>query len=402
MKTQLAIAQKFLLLSAGVAVAFAGGKALSQTPNPQVEVRNLMQAGRLPEAGKEIAHQLQRPDPEPGMQLLQCVVQAQQNQTDKAIACLSALVKQRPEMLEAYNNLGVLHASQGQHEEAKRWFTLGMQRQPTLWTLHQNLQSLQADLSRKAYARALQNELPLKDAPPKLALLASTSLSNTPIAVGNKAPEAPAAGKAPLLAQAPASAAAQLSAQPTAQPTATGLATATSAPPTATPTAPAAKSETAKAQPPARSALAQADASPTASTSAGAAPRDLSAEKTGKASALDDANRQQLQDAVQAWAKAWSDQNMPAYLASYTPDYTPSKSTTRAEWKAERTARIVGRQFVRVKVGNVSFEKKDAKVITRFNQVYESDNIQSTHRKRLEWVQVKGRWKIARETVIGN
>ena len=397
MNKHLAIAQKLLQLSAGFAVAFAAGKALSQTPSPQVEVRSLMQAGKLPEASKEIARQLQRPDPEPGMQLLQCVVQAQQKQTDKAIACLSTLVKQRPDMLEAYNNLGVLHASQGQHEEAKRWFTLGMQRQPTLWTLHQNLQSLQADMSRKAYARALQNELPLKDAPPKLALLATTSLSNTPVAVVTKAPDVPAASKAPVMAQAPASAT-QAPAQPSAQPTATGPTTATTEPPTA----PSAKSDTAKAQPPARTALTQANASPTGSTFAGAATSDTSTEKNGKMNTLDDANRQQLQDAVHAWAQAWSDQNMPAYFATYTPDYTPGKSITRAAWEAERTARIVGRQFVRVKVGNVSFEKRDAKVITRFNQLYESDNIQSTHRKRLEWVQVEGRWKIARETVISN
>lgn len=396
MNVQLAIGQKFLLLIAGVALSFSGGKALSQTPSPQVEVRNLMQAGRLPEAGKEIARQLQRPDPEPGMQLLQCVVQAQQNQTDKAIVCLSALVKQRPEMLEAYNNLGVLHASQGQHEEAKRWFILGIQRQPTVWTLHQNLQSLQADLSRKAYARALQNELPLKDAPPKLALLATTSLSNTPVAAGNKASVNLATGKAPVVAQAPATAAAQPPAQPSAQPTATGLSTAT----TAAPTTSAAKAETAKTQQPAGSTVVNADARPT--PSAGAGHIDTGAEKTVKVSALDDANRQQLQDAVQAWAQAWSDQNMPAYLAAYASDYTPGKSTTRAAWEAERTARIVGRQFVRVKIGQVSFEKRDSKVITRFNQLYESDNIQSTHRKRLEWVQVEGRWKIARETVISN
>jgi hypothetical protein len=38
------------------------------------------------------------------------------------------LVKLRPDMLEAYNTLGVLHASLGQHEEAKRWLTAGLQR----------------------------------------------------------------------------------------------------------------------------------------------------------------------------------------------------------------------------------------------------------------------------------
>jgi uncharacterized protein YchJ len=122
--------------------------------------------------------------------------------------------------------------------------------------------------------------------------------------------------------------------------------------------------------------------------------------ETSKAKGIDDATRQQLQAAVQAWAQAWSAQNMTAYFGAYAPDYTPSKWTPRAAWEAERTSRIVGRQFVKVSVSNFSFENKGSKTAVRFNQVYESDNIQSTHRKRLDLMQIDGRWKIVRETVI--
>jgi tetratricopeptide (TPR) repeat protein len=358
MKTSLFKAPMWLLLNAGLASVCA----MAQPTSPLVEVRSLMEAGRLPEAGKEIGRQLQRPDPEPGMQLLQCVVQAQQNQTEKAIACLKALVKQHPDMLEAYNNLGVLYASMNQQEESKRWFTLALQRQPTLWTLHQNLQSLQADMSRKAYARALQTELPLKDTAPKLTLLAATSIKNAPTSRDtHKAPDASVVAKAPADAQTPMAVIAHAPTQ-----------------------ASVLKDATAK------------------SAHGGLTPSDTGSVKTGKATALEDTTRQQVQEAVQAWAQAWRTQNMPVYLAAYTPDYTPGEGTTRPAWEAERTERIVGRQFIRVKVSNFTFENTGTKVIARFTQIYESDNIQSTRRKRLEFVHLEGLWKIARETVISN
>lgn len=358
MKARLLTVPIWLLLNAGL----AGVSAIAQPTSPLIEVRSLVQAGRLPEASQEIGRQLQRPDPEPGMQLLQCVVQAQQNQTDKAIACLITLVKLHPDMLEAYNNLGVLYASKNQQEEAKRWFSLALQRQPTLWTLHQNLQSLQADMARQAYARALQTELPLKDAAPKLTLLAATSIKNVPhTQVTNKAPEASVVAKSPIGAKKPVAVVADTPGQ------------------TTTPQVAAAKST-----------LGSAISSDTGST------------KTAKATALDDATRQQILEAVQAWAQAWRTQNMTSYLAAYTPDYTPGEGRNRSAWEAERTARIAGRQFIRVKVSNFTFDNTGTQVIARFTQTYESDNIQSTSRKRLEFVRLEGLWKIARETVINN
>lgn len=348
------------------------------------EIRSLMQAGRLDEASREIARQLQKPDPEPNLLLLQCVVMAHQNQTDKAIVCLSALVKARPDMLEAYNNLGVLHASLGQHEDAQRWLTLALQRMPTLWTVHQNLQSLQADLSRKAYARALQTELPLKDATPRLTLLATTALYNPVKAALAPAPTTTVATTSPALtASSPVSA------------TSTASKAQTSSKPPLAEKSPASRAEavaTTKPEAPKPEA--------TASSKTEASKADTAQTELAQAKAQDEATRQQLQSAVTAWAKAWSEQNMAAYFAAYAPGYTPSKSVSRANWKAERTARIVDRQYIKVMVSNFSFDNKSGKATVRFNQIYESDNIRSSHRKRLEMEQFDGRWKIVRETVI--
>lgn len=333
----------------------------TSSPMTLSEIRSLMQAGHLPEAGQEILRQLQKPDPEPGLQLLQCVLQANQNQTDKAIACFSALVKARPDMLEVYNNLGVLHASLGQHEEAMRWFTLAMRRMPAMWTVHQNIQTLQVELSRKAYARALQAELPFKDTPLKLTLLAVTAMSN---------PVKPM----PTLAL------------PQSQQDKPRLTTPGMQPPVDAVKLPAVS----------------ATVIPQSAVQANPVAAQITQSEANRARGFDDETRQQLQAAVESWAKAWSSQNMSAYFAAYMPDFTPSKLTSRSSWEAERTARIVGRQFVRVNVHSFSFENASQKAIVRFSQVYESDSIVSSHRKRLDMMLQEGRWKIARETVITN
>jgi hypothetical protein len=115
-----------------------------------------------------------------------------------------------------------------------------------------------------------------------------------------------------------------------------------------------------------------------------------------------DESQAQVQQALQAWAKAWSDKNLSAYFAAYASAFTPGKEVSHAAWKAERTARIAGRRFIRVGLSNVTFEKKSSKVTVRFTQNYESDNLLSSQRKRLDFMLEDGRWRIVRETVIGN
>ncbi len=335
------------------------------------QIRALIKADRLPEAASAIAIQLQqRPDSE--LQFLQCVVQANQKQVPQAIGCFTALVKLHPDMVEAYNNLGVLHASLGRHEEAKQWFDNGLRRVPALWTVHQNILNLQADLSRKAYSRALQMEVPVREPQAKLSFLAATSsvlLAST--ATQDIKAASQSGTKVPV--QAPSSAPVQ---------------SPSSAPVTAT----------APVQPvlPPRLATTPAPA---------AAGAMLSVKPTSPASISPevklDENHVQVQQAVEAWAKAWSDKNLSSYFGAYSSRFTPGKGVAHADWKVERTARIAGRQFIRVAVSNVTFEKKSPNITVRLTQTYESDNLLSSNRKRLDFALEDGRWKIVRETVIG-
>lgn len=339
------------------------GSAVEQKVFPESAIENIrimIKADRLSDASREIAHQLKQLPRSSELQFLQCVVHAHQQRVPQAVGCFSALVKAHPDMVEAYNNLGVLHASLGHHEEAKQWFDNGLRRVPALWTVHQNILSLQADLSRKAYSRALQIESPARETQVRLSFLATpSSVVSTSISFQE--------GKTVSLASR------KSSEQVTSNAPSDNVRLVT---------------------PPANHAQNSASDTGNVLTAKPALP-----EPAGK-QAANDSTQAQVHKAMAAWAKAWSEKNLPAYFDAYVSDFTMGKDVPHASWRAERTARISSRQFIRVATSNVTFEISNAKITARFNQTYESDNLQSNNRKRLDFVLEDGRWKIARETVI--
>lgn len=52
--------------------------------------------------------------------------------------------------------------------------------------------------------------------------------------------------------------------------------------------------------------------------------------------------------AVMAWARAWEQQDMPAYYAAYSTRFEPAQGTPLEVWKQERRERIVGRPGITV------------------------------------------------------
>lgn len=341
------------------------------------EIRGLIKSERYSEAEIEIGRSLKQQPKDPAVQFLQCVLKAQQNQVAEAVACYGNLVKAYPDMVEAYNNLAVLHASQGKHEEAKQWLDKGMRRIPAMWTIHQNILGLQADLSRKAYARALQIEISPREPAPRLSMLASSTVW----------PATASAAPTPKVAEKAAAAPRLAPSQPASAPPATVKADA----------APAASA------PMAREPAKPSAAAPAQTASSGAVPAQATAtqpQDTATRTRVDETTRMQVQNAIETWARAWSEQNLPAYFSAYSENFSAGKSTTRAEWEAERVSRITGRNQIRVTVSHLSIESSNQKVVARFNQVYESDRISSSGRKKLEMVLEGGSWKILRETVI--
>jgi ketosteroid isomerase-like protein len=105
-----------------------------------------------------------------------------------------------------------------------------------------------------------------------------------------------------------------------------------------------------------------------------------------------------VEDAVRAWAKAWTRRDGARYTAAYVEDYRGGTDTA-AIWRELAQKRLKDRSSIRVELSplNISVEGDTARV--RFEQTYESDQPGSRMRTRKTLVlqQVRGRWLIREE-----
>ena len=102
--------------------------------------------------------------------------------------------------------------------------------------------------------------------------------------------------------------------------------------------------------------------------------------------------------AVNAWAQAWSKQDVDAYLAHYAQDFKTPKGEPRAEWEKVRRARVGGPKSISVEISSpkVTLKGPDQAVVT-FRQAYRSDTFKATGNKRLVLIRSDGRWLIQDE-----
>lgn len=108
-------------------------------------------------------------------------------------------------------------------------------------------------------------------------------------------------------------------------------------------------------------------------------------------------------EAVQAWAAAWSDRRFADYLTFYSDDFVPASGVSRSEWERRRESHIVPLPWIRVSTVATQVEHvgEDVKIV-RFTQSYQSPTFRDRVRKTLRIVREDGRWKIASETVVRN
>lgn len=115
--------------------------------------------------------------------------------------------------------------------------------------------------------------------------------------------------------------------------------------------------------------------------------------------AVSDAARDAVRDAVQAWAKAWSDKDVARYLAAYAPTFAPADGQPRSRWEAERRQRIEARKSISVTLRQLSVKVQGDEATAEFQQLYVSDQLSVTSRKRLTLHRQAGEWRIVREQV---
>lgn len=321
--------------------AFAAAFALvpaAALANVSSDAQGLINQGQAAQALQQLDSHLAKNPQDAEARFTRGLALVQLNRSADAIRAFADLTRDYPQLPEPYNNLAVLYAAQGDYEKAREALQAALATNPSYATAHENLGDIYAALAGAAYNRALQ----LNDTNPmlrrKLALLNEIDPGTVV--------------RAPVAQQPVAVTTAAPTVAATAPPVSTPAVTA-SAPPTAEPASP----------------------SPQAT--------DL---------------QPAIESAIQAWANAWSAQNVAAYLLAYDADFTPEGGVSRAAWEAQRRERIAAPGSISVKVGAINIETTgENQVRASFAQQYASDNYSDSTQKVLELKRAEGAWKITRE-----
>ncbi len=333
-------------------VTFALSAALftaSVHANDVDEVNQLLKAGKQAQALTKVEQSLTTKPRDPQLRFLKGVIQTEMGKPQDAIGTFTKLTEEYPELPEPYNNLAVLHASGGQFDKARAALEMAIRTNPSYSTAHENLGDIYANLASQAYSKALQLGGSSSTLQPKLTLIRELF---TP---GSKGVN-PSAAKP--VATAPAS--------PTVVAPVPPIATA----PAVKPAAPVATA-------------------PATTTPASALPAAVVA------------SDKDIEQAVQAWAKAWSSKDMNAYLGSYAKNFDTPKNQARKTWEDERRDRIMGKSRISVKVSDLVTKTNGNTAVVKFRQSYDADALSTSSRKTLELNKVGDRWLIAKETTGG-
>jgi adhesin transport system outer membrane protein len=107
-----------------------------------------------------------------------------------------------------------------------------------------------------------------------------------------------------------------------------------------------------------------------------------------------------LPKVVEDWLGAWNRKDLTAYLATYSDSFVPANKMSRQKWESMRKARITKQGDLKIAMGKVVPVQCDAKTAeVSFPQEYGSVDYKDKVEKTLSLENVKGVWKITKETV---
>jgi tetratricopeptide (TPR) repeat protein len=344
-----------LSLKALLPLAFAFS-TMAVWADDAADIRQLVRDGKHSEALSRVDRLLSTKPRDPQLRLLKGVVQREAGRVAEATQTFTKLSEEHPELPEPYNNLAVIWAAQGQYDKARVALEKALRTHPSYAAAHDNLTEIYGRLAGQAYSRALQLDTQGDNAPVKLAMLQSLAAPGAPASTpqGTQIAQAPATAAPLTLTPRPAPAAAV----PTAAPASTAAPAAKPAP-APIPTAPA--------------PVAKPAADPS----------------------------QEVERAVHAWAKAWSDRNVAKYLATYDKSFDPPGQQSRPAWEQDRRARILGKSRIAVNLTELQISVKGKNAVAKFRQDYKADALAVSSRKTLELVQSGDHWLIVKESSGG-
>jgi tetratricopeptide (TPR) repeat protein len=151
------------------------------------EAARMIQDGQYAAARVKIDAALAADAKNPQARFLRGVVQADQDEPDKAVATFQALTEDFPELPEPHNNLAVIWAQRGQYEKARAALESAIASHPDYAIAHENLGDIYSRLAGAEYDRAVVLDKTNKSAQAKLVLVrqlyAVAPSSNAPKAV---------------------------------------------------------------------------------------------------------------------------------------------------------------------------------------------------------------------------
>lgn len=401
--------QRTLVLTGLIAALFAPPAFADEA----ADVSRLLRNGQYAEAlGKADAFLGKNPR-DAQMRFLKGVILTEQNKPAEAIAIFTKLTADFPALPEPYNNLAVLYAANGQYDKARSALDAAIRTNPTYATAYENLGDVHAKLASQAYDKALQLDSGNAGAKSKLTLVRSL-VSNmngnvnpkyTPpppdIAETRPAPSAPAV--APTAQAAPAAPMPKIAAAPSAittspAPNASSVTIAPAPAPAPEKTAPAKPAPAAKETPPKESRQEQQRQEAKAKEQeAKAREQEAKAKEHEAKMKAANAEREDVANIVNGWARAWSAQDVKAYLGYYGGDFQPPGNQSRKAWEEERRSRISGKGRISVKVEALQVSVEGNTATARFRQVYVSDQLTANTRKTLVLTQRNNKWQIKQE-----
>ena len=113
------------------------------------------------------------------------------------------------------------------------------------------------------------------------------------------------------------------------------------------------------------------------------------------------ADTRQVGEAIDAWARAWSERDVSRYFGFYASEFTPERGVSRSVWQGQRRKRLQAPSAINVTIRNLRLEPLAAdRMIARFTQDYAADNYRETGtQKMLVLVREAGGWRIAVEAL---
>ena len=331
------------------------------------DAAKMLKAGQHQQALERVNKLLASKPRDARARFLKGLIFAEQGNTKDATDVFLALTKDFPDLPEPYNNLAVIYAAQGQYDKARGALEQSIRTHPSYATAYENLGDVYAKLASQAYDKALQFDSANPAAKNKLALVrelvgGSTAAKPVVIATAPAATAPPAVPAAPIPSKEPAKA-----------PTVAATEPAKAAAPKEAPKAPAVVAAVEPAKP--------------------------AAEKPAPQKAA--AGGSDVLDAVNAWAKAWSAQDVDRYLASYAKDFKTPGGESRAEWEKARRQRIGAPKSISVTIDAAKVSVTgDTQATVTFRQGYRSDVVKTANTtKTLVMGKTDGRWLIQQERV---